>query len=206
MNKQLLLATHNPAKKIELREGFSLLEKKGITLLFLDDLQITEDPEETGSTFEENAKLKSEYFAKLSGLPTVADDGGIMIDALSGEPGVHSKRWLGRTATDHELVAYTLKRLHTVPMQQRTARFHIALWYTNPTKHTHQLSTADLKGSIAMQVGPDAKQGFPYRSLFIVDQFKKYYDELTIAEHHTANHRLKAVQKLIPHIINDLIQ
>lgn len=206
MEKKLLIATHNPAKKTELREGFLPLEKKGITLLFLDDLQITEDPEETGTTFEENAKLKSEYFAKLSGFPTVADDGGIMIDALSGEPGVHSKRWLGRSATDRELVEYTLKRLHDVPLLQRTARFHISLWYTNPLTSASHFTTADLNGSIAMQVGPDAKQGFPYRSLFIVDQFKKYYDELTIAEHHAANHRLKAVQKLIPHVIDDLIQ
>lgn len=204
--KKLLIATHNPAKKTELREGFLPLEKEGISLLFLDDLNIAEDPEESGKTFEENAKLKSEYFARLSGLPTVADDGGIMIDALNGEPGVHSKRWLGRTASDHELVAYTLKKLHAVPMQQRTARFHIALWYTNPTKHTHQLTTTVLKGSIATQVGPNAKRGFPYRSLFIVDQFKKYYDELSTAEHRIVNHRLRAVQKLIPNILNDLIQ
>lgn len=206
MAKKLLIATHNPAKKTELREGFLPLEKKGITLVYLDDLDITEDPEETGVTFEDNAKLKSVFFAKLSGLPTVADDGGIMIDALSGEPGVHSKRWLGRSATDRELVEYTLKRLHNVPLLQRTARFHISLCYTNPLTTTSHFSAADLNGSIATRVGPDAKRGFPYRSLFIVDQFNKYYDELSSAEHRIANHRLKAIELLMPFIINDLIQ
>lgn len=205
MNK-IVLATHNPAKKTELREGFLPLEKKGIQLLFLDDLHILEDPEETGKTFEENARLKSEFFAQLTGLPTVADDGGIMIDALGGEPGVHSKRWLGRTATDEELVTHTITKLSGVPLEQRTARFHIALWYSNPIKSTHHLSTADLRGRIALHVGPDAKQGFPYRSLFIVDRFNKYYDELSESEHKKANHRLKAIDQLIPFIVNDLIQ
>lgn len=206
MAKKLLIATHNPAKKAELREGFLPLEKKGVTLLFLDDLDITEDPEESGATFEDNAKLKSEFFAKLTRLPTVADDGGIMIDALSGEPGVHSKRWLGRDATDEELVSHTLKKLEGVPHSHRTARFHIALWYTNPINSTHHLAEADLMGSIATHVGPNAMQGFPYRSLFIVDEYKKYYDELTRDEHRKVNHRLRALQLLIPFIKSDLLQ
>lgn len=206
MKKKLLIATHNPAKKTELKEGFLPLEKKGIQLIFLDDLHILEDPEETGKTFEENARLKSEFFAQLTGLPTVADDGGIMIDALGGEPGVHSKRWLGRTATDEELVKHTITKLSGIPLEQRTARFHIALWYTNPLKSTHHLSTADLRGRIALHVGPDAKLGFPYRSLFIVDRFNKYYDELSESEHKNVNHRLKAIDQLIPFIVNDLIQ
>jgi XTP/dITP diphosphohydrolase len=206
MNHQLLIATHNPAKKIELREGLLPLEKSGVALLFLDDLHITADPEETGKTFEENAQLKSEYFAKLTGLPTVADDGGIMIDALNGQPGVHSKRWLGRDATDEELIAHTLTTLQSIPTGQRTARFHIALWYTNPARNTHHLSSADLDGSIALRVGPDAKRGFPYRALFLVERFHKYYDELTAQEHAEVNHRLKAIRLLVPFIQNDLIQ
>lgn len=206
MNHQLLIATHNPAKKAELREGFVPLEKSGVTLVFLDDLHITADPEETGMTFEENARLKSEYFAKLTGIPTVADDGGIMIDALNGQPGVHSKRWLGREATDEELIAHTLTTLQSVPNAERTAHFHIALSYTNPIQNTHHVSSADLDGSIAYRTGPHAKQGFPYRALFIVDRFHKYYDELTSVEHAEVNHRLKAVQLLIPFIQSDLIQ
>lgn len=206
MKRQLLIATHNPAKKIELHEGFAGLETHGIKLIFLDDLHIAADPEETGKTFEENARLKSEYFAQLTGIPTIADDGGIMIDALNGQPGVHSKRWLGRDATDEELIAHTLKTLNSVQLTQRTARFHIALWYTNPQRKTHHVSSADLDGTIAHHVGPHAKRGFPYRALFIVKHFNKFYDELSSEEHAQVNHRLKAARELIPFIQNDLIQ
>jgi len=201
--KKLLLATHNPAKKQELKEGFSsLLDRAGraLPLLFLDDLHITADPEETGKTFLENAKLKAEYFAKLSGLPTVADDGGIEIDALGGEPGIHSKRWLGRDATDQELIEHTLLRLKDIPLEKRTAHFRIVLYYLNPLTQQSFSTSASLDGRIALQVGPNAKKGFPYRSLFIVDAYKKYYDELTEQEHHTVNHRLQAVQKIIEHL------
>lgn len=205
MNK-LLIATHNPAKKQELRHGLMPLTTSGIDLVFLDDLHITLDPEETGKTFFDNAKLKAEYFAALTQMPVIADDGGIEIDALGGEPGVHSKRWLGRDANDDELVAYTLQRLHTIPMEKRTAHFRIVLYYHNPLSGENASSDASLNGRIALKVGPDAKKGFPYRSLFIVDKYGVYYDELDEAQHKEVNHRLLAVQKLIPLIKKDLLQ
>ncbi|MCX6732257.1 MAG: non-canonical purine NTP pyrophosphatase [Candidatus Roizmanbacteria bacterium] len=203
----LLIATHNPAKKQELRTGFASLISSKINLVSLNDLGITEDPEETGKTFLENAQLKAEYFAKLTNLPTVADDGGIEIDALNGEPGIHSKRWLGKTASDSELIQYTLSRLANTPPEKRTAHFRIVLYYVNPLHDNFfSSSTASLDGSIASHIGPRALRGFPYRALFIVDKYKKYYDELTEQEHRDANHRLKAVEKLIPFIKEDLLQ
>lgn len=207
MNK-LLIATHNPAKKQELGNGFSILTKSKISLLFLDDFHITNDPEETGSTFEENAKLKSEYFANLSGLPTVADDGGIEIDILNGEPGVHSKRWLGRDATDAEMIAFTLSKLKNVPFEKRTAQFTVCLYYFNPLTKFHTSVKESLKGHIALSPieAEFAHKGFPYRALFIVDDYNKYYDQLTHEEHDATNHRLNAIKKLIPLIKEDLLQ
>lgn len=202
----LLIATHNPAKKDELKYGFSSLTKSGINLVFLDDLHITTDPEETGETFLANAKLKAEYFANISHLPTIADDGGIEIDVLNGEPGVHSKRWLGRDAQDVELITYTLSQLQNIPMEKRTAHFKIVLYYHNPLTGKGSSSQAMLDGRIALKVGPDAKNGFPYRSLFIVDKYGKYYDELNEKEHTSVNHRLLAAQKLIPLVKKDLLQ
>jgi XTP/dITP diphosphohydrolase len=203
---QLLIATHNPAKKQELRGGFSHLLASHINLLFLDDLHITNDPEETGKTFLDNAKLKAEYFAKLSGLPTVADDGGIEIDAVGGEPGVHSKRWLGRDSSDSELIEYTLSRLNTVPFEKRTAHFRIVLYYFNPLTGISSSTSASLDGKIALNIGPKAVKGFPYRALFVVDAYNKYYDELSQEEHKNVNHRLSAVEKLLPFIKKDLLQ
>jgi len=204
--KQLLVATHNPAKKLELKGGFIPLVQSGVELLFLDDLHITNDPEETGKTFKENALLKAKYFANLSHLPTVADDGGIEIDKLNGEPGIHAKRWLGRDATDQELVNNTLQRLDGIPFEKRTAHFQIALCYYNPLTKKTIYSTASLDGVIAEKMGPNALKGFPYRSLFIVDKYQKYYDEMTDKEHVDINHRLRAVKNLLPLIKEDLLQ
>lgn len=205
----LLIATHNPAKKEELRQGFSYLSVetgRDLSLQFLDHLHISADPEETGNTFLENARLKSHYFANLSHLPTVADDGGIEIDILNGEPGVHSKRWLGRDASDAELIQYTLVQLKDIPVEKRSAQFTTCLYYYNPRTGFETSITESLKGHIALHSSNLAINGFPYRALFIVDKYNKYYDELTEKEHHDINHRLRAIQKLIPFIKEDLLQ
>ena len=175
-----------------------------IQLLFVDDLFIKKDPEETGKTFLENARLKAHYFANISGLPTVADDGGIEIDALSGAPGVHSKRWLGREATDTELIAHTVKKMEQIDSAKRTAQFTVCLYYYNPITQYEISVTESLKGHITLTPSGLAQKGFPYRALFIVDQYNKYYDELSGAEHEKVNHRLRAVHKLLPLITNDL--
>ncbi len=198
--KQLLIATHNPAKKQELKEGFSSLIKFGTELLSLDELHIMDDPEETGKTFLENAQLKANFFSRLSGLPTVADDGGIEIDVLDGEPGVHSKRWLGRDATDEEMVTYTLERLKGVPQEKRTAQFTVCLFYKDPITGFKKSVTKSIKGHISFVPSGRAVKGYPYRSLFIVDAYDKFYDELTELEHRAVNHRLNAVQELIKRI------
>ena len=202
----LLIATHNPAKKEELMGGFMLSFVQtghAPSLQTLDDLHISADPEETGKTFLENARLKAKYFAKKSNLPTVADDGGIEIDVLNGEPGVHSKRWLGKDATDAELINHTLKKLQNVPDEKRNAQFTVCLYYFNPLTRYETSITESLRGYISHSPSGKARKGFPYRALFIVDECNKYYDELTQAEHHVINHRLKAIQKLIPLIQKD---
>ncbi len=204
--KQLLIATHNPAKKEELRQGFTSLLPSGISLVLLDDLNINEEPEETGETFSENAKLKALYFSKMSGLPTVADDGGITIDILNGEPGVHSKRWLGRDASDVELTNYTLERLKGMPDAKRTCHLTLSLHFFNPFHNTHIQVTKSVDGHVAHHSSGLARPGFPYRALFIVDRFNKFYDELSPEEHAQVNHRLLAVSELAPFIASDLLQ
>lgn len=204
--KQLLIATHNPAKKEELKAGFSSLLKSDISLVLLDDLNIHQEPEETGSTFSENAKLKALYFSKISGLPTVADDGGITIDILNGEPGVHSKRWLGRDASDVELTNYTLERLKGIPDAKRACHLTLCLHFFNPLHNTHMQVTKSVEGHVAHRSSGLARPGFPYRALFVVDMFNKFYDELTHEEHSKVNHRLLAVKELAPLIAHDLLQ
>src|SRR3989344_5109954 len=93
--KTLLIATHNTAKLKELKLGLRDLEKQGVKIITLNDLKISKNPEETGKTFRENAILKAKFYADLTNLPTIADDGGIIIPLLNNEPGVKSRRWLG---------------------------------------------------------------------------------------------------------------
>ncbi len=196
----LLLATHNPAKIKELTKGLRKLIN--IQLLSLKDTHIIDEPKETGKTFAENSLLKAKYYAHRAKMPVIADDGGMVIDVLNGEPGVRSKMWLGRPAADKEFIEYTLTRLKDVPPEKRTARMEVVLTFYNP-KTNHIFSEKGvIEGRIAEKVTTNFTPGFPFRALFIVSKYNKYYDELTDDEHHHINHRLQALKRLIPKIRN----
>src|SRR5277367_3941393 len=121
--RRLLIATTNRAKLAEYR---LILREIGISLelMSLADVQITETPEETGATFAENALLKARFYFERARIPTIADDGGLEIDALGGEPGVRSHRWLGTGGEDSDaaLVAEVIRRMKGVAAARRTAR------------------------------------------------------------------------------------
>ncbi len=202
--KKLLLATHNPAKEMELRIAFNPLERKGIRIESLKTLKITDEPDETGSTFEENSLLKARYFAQLSNLPTVGDDGGLIISALNNEPGVKSRRWLGRVSTDKELMDYTLKRLDGFPKEKRTAFLVACLCFYDPQTKKTIYQHEEVRGYIGFKPSINLIEGYPFRSLFIVDRYDKYYDELIEQEHDAINHRIIAARKLLKKIENSL--
>ncbi len=153
-------------------------------------------PEETGKTFKENALLKAKFYAEKTGLPIIADDGGIEIDFLNGEPGVLSRRWPGHEATDEELIRYTLTKLDKVPVQKRGAQLSACLCFLNPQTKKTKFVQESVRGIIASKPSEERIEGFPYRALFVVDAYKKYYDELTPQEHNEINHRLKAVKRI----------
>lgn len=204
---KLLIATHNPSKKKELQHIFASVLPADIELVTLTDVGITDDVEETGATFEENASLKARHYAQLSNLPTIADDGGICIDALGGEPGVHSKRWMGREASDQELIDYCLLKMNGVAENERTAAFQVVLAFCDPGERDTNnnlvvhLATGKTTGHIAQKAHTTVLPGFPYRALLIVDPFHKYYDELTPAEHAQVNHRVDAASHLADDIL-----
>ncbi len=195
--KKLLLATTNQAKLKELKSGCKKLEKYGVKILTLDDLLIIKDVEETGETFKENAFIKACFYGKLTNIPTIADDGGLLISILNGEPGVKSKRWLGRDASDNELIKYTLKRLKGLENKKRTAYLQTCICFFNPENKKTIYEEENIKGYITEKPTKNFIKGFPYRALFIVNKFNKYYDELTNKENAQINHRLIALKKLI---------
>jgi XTP/dITP diphosphohydrolase len=204
MTHTILIATHNPAKLGELRQTFSTLLPEDVQLTSLTDVGITEDVEETGHTFEENAKLKALYYAKKSQLPTIADDGGICIDALNGAPGIHSKRWLGREASDAELIHYCLEQMRGVPETKRTAHFEVVLAFCPPDVDSPadiQTARGTVDGHMTTTRHENTPPGFPYRALFVVDKYGLYYDELSPLQHEHINHRVHAAQSLAPAIL-----
>jgi len=193
---KLLLATHNPGKLGEMKLGLTSLNKKGWELLSLTDLQINQEPEETGATFKDNALLKARYYAQQAKMPVIADDGGFVIPFLNGEPGVKSARWLGENSDETKLVEHTLFKLKNAKAKQRTAYLELVICFFDPAKNLTLFENEKISGRVAYQPTPKRLAGFPYRSLLIVNRFNKYYDDLTEQEHHEVNHRFKALQKL----------
>lgn len=192
---KLLIATHNPAKLSEIKEYLSPLLPQ-MQILSLTDLHIQVEPEETGRTFLENAKLKAEYYADISRLPTLADDGGLAIEILHGEPGVKSNRWPGHRGSDQELITYCLSRMQGVDIKNRGAQFETCIYFYDPStkKSTHASGT--VYGTISEAPDTTITPGYPYRSVFLVDGFHKFYTELSPVEHAQINHRLKALKQI----------
>ncbi len=197
MNK-LLIATTNPGKLGEITKYLSDLP---IELVGLKEVRITEQVEETGKTFEENAILKAKFYSQKSGLPTIADDGGLEIDALHGEPGVKSHRWIGgnHEDSDEELIAHTIKKLKGIPLKNRQAQLRAVLALALPNGKVFTAEAAT-RGIIPLAPGTHRTPGFPYRSLLFLPEVGKFYDhsELTEAENNRYNHRKQALDKLTP--------
>lgn len=202
----LLIATHNKAKFKEIYEGLIECFGNQVRILSLDDVHITDEPEETGISLRENALIKAKYYGSRTNLPVISDDGGIAIDILDGEPGVRSRRWPGHEAPDEELIAYTLEKLRGVPRNQRSAALTMCLCFYDPKMGKTLFEEEKNKGHIAEKPYPHYTKGYPYRALFIVDTLGKYYDELTPEEHGRLNHRLIALRRLCKKIKHYLIQ
>ncbi len=203
--KRLLVATHNPAKLEELNFALKELENQGIKLISLNDVGVEEDPEETGETFQENSELKARFYGNLSKLPTIADDGGLIIPFLNNAPGVKSKRWPGYEAGDEELISFTLSHLKGVEIKNRTAYLETCVTFFDPETGKVFFEQEKIKGHIAEKPTGRPTNGYPFRALFIVDEFGKYYDELTAEEHDKINHRFKALKRLTKRI-KDLLR
>jgi XTP/dITP diphosphohydrolase len=158
--RRLLIATTNEGK---LREIRLLLNACDVSLATLRDLPPVEEPEETGATFQENARLKARYYARYSGLLTVAEDSGLVIDALNGEPGVRSARFLRPDASYAERFAFIFKRLAEDQDRARTARFVCAVAVANHDRIIFE-TTGTVEGLIA--TAPTGTGGFGYDPIF----------------------------------------
>jgi XTP/dITP diphosphohydrolase len=190
---KLLLATTNQGKAREYRH---LLQNLYFELVTPADLGIEEKPEETGKTLEENALLKANFYFTKAGIPVLADDTGLEIYALGGEPGIHARRWPGHEAGDQELIDYTLQRLEGVPEEKRTARFR-AVVAVAKGRDDIRLFDGVMEGYIAEKPHYPIVPGYPYRSLFSLKQGGRVLSEFTIEELENM-HRKRAIDKAMP--------
>ncbi len=206
MSLKIFIGTHNLAKFDELNQIIKSYYKDKFKILSPSDLNIKNSPEETGQTISQNAEIKATYYGNLTHLPTISDDGSFTIPILNNEPGVKSRRWLGHSASDKELIAYTLKRMSNISQPKRTAYLETSLCFYNPQTKKKFFSHQKIKGRVAEKPSKKTIKGYPYKSLFIVDQYNKYYDQLTNKEHNLINHRIKALKKLFPKITKSLLK
>ena len=189
VRRTLLIATRNAGK---LRELADLLAVTPFDLVSLVDVGIDDEVEETGETFEQNAALKAETYSRLSGLPTLADDSGLEVDALEGEPGVRSARYAGPNASDDDRIAFLIGKLDNVPEDTWSARFRCVVavaWLDQPT----QLYPGACEGMIVRQARGDS--GFGYDPVFYVPMLGKTMAELTSEEKNRISHRSVAARK-----------
>ncbi len=184
----LLLATTNPGKLREYREIFTELPFR---LTTLDEQGIDLDVEETGTTFAENALLKARAYAQASGLLTLADDSGLEIDALGGEPGVYSARWPTADTPYPERFKLIFERLADLPPERRTARFRCVIALARPDGW-HEMVEGVVEGIIAD--APRGANGFGYDPIFYVPALGATTAELSPEEKHRISHRGRAAR------------
>ena len=190
MTADLLLASQNPGKLNEMRQ---LVKGLPFRVVGPRDLGIAEAPEETGTTFVENATIKALYYAGRSGLLTAADDSGISVDALGGKPGLHSSRFGGEGATDVDRNRLLLEKLQGLPREERGAHFTSAVVVARGESVLFQ-AQEEVHGFIADEVrGPN---GFGYDPLFFYPPFGKTFGEVPREEKDGVSHRGKAFGRL----------
>ena len=203
--RQILVATTNPGKIAEMRAMLG----GGVCWLGLADIERIDEIEEDGATFAENARKKALGYAEASGLWTIADDSGLMIDVLGGAPGVKSARFSGdklpgdeRTLIDHRNIAKALELLRDVPKEKRTARFVCRLCLASPQKVVIE-TEGTLEGIITeTEVG---ENGFGYDPILLVPSLNKTVAQLTSEEKNAISHRGNAIRKLTP-LLEELLR
>ena len=144
--------------------------------------------------------MKARFYFDWCHIPSIADDGGLEIDYLNGEPGVKSRRWPGYEATDEELIEMALKKLEGVPPENRTARLRtVGLYYDGKNTVSR---TAAIEGYIVTEYSGSCEKGYPFRSIFRIPQFNKLYQDLTHKEHEQINHRKVVYAQLAKDIVS----
>jgi len=190
LRNKLLLATNNQAK---VREYRSLLQNLPFELVTLAEQGITTVVNEVGESLEENARLKATVLVAQSQLVALADDSGLEVDALGGEPGWLSARYAGEGASDRDRVNYLLSRLKGIPWEKRSARFRCVIAIATPEGEV-EFCSGECRGFITLE--PRGEQGFGYDPVFYLPELDKTMAELPLEIKNQVSHRGQAARKV----------
>jgi len=187
----IVIASHNQGKVKEIR---ALLAHFPVTISCAGDYGLT-DPEETETTFEGNALLKARFVAQQTGKIALADDSGLSVDALDGQPGIYSARWAG----EHKDFTYAMERVHQEWLAKNTenkiARFFCALAWVDPVQALEKVFLGQIKGTLTFP--PRGNQGFGYDPLFTLEGMNQTFAEIDPTHKHSISHRADAFRQLV---------
>lgn len=190
--QKIILASSNQGK---LREIQQVLAHLGLQLLPQSEFNVS-DAEETGLTFVENALIKARHASAISGLPALADDSGLEVDALQGRPGIYSSRYAGDMATDSDNVQKLLTDLEGIPSPERSARFQCVLVYLrHPEDPTPVIAQGSWEGFILEEAR--GQNGFGYDPIFYIPEHQRAAAELDTQTKNQHSHRARALQQLV---------
>ncbi len=192
--KKLIFATGNANKMREIRE---ILGGKGYEILSMKEAGVDIDVEEDGATFEENALIKARAIGKACGELVLADDSGLVIDALGGEPGIYSARYMGHDTSYTEKNNNLISRLEGVPDEKRTARFVCAMAAVFPDG-TEKVITGVMEGRIGYRIA--GENGFGYDPIFFLPEYGKTSAEISPEEKNAISHRGKALRAMAEYL------
>jgi XTP/dITP diphosphohydrolase len=195
--KQVVLATRNEGKVEELRR----ILDGAVDLLGLDDVAAYEPGPETGATFADNALLKAREAVQHTGLPAVADDSGLAVDAMNGMPGVLSARWAGEHGQDRANLELLLQQLADVPDERLTGGFVCAAAYALPDGRS-EVVLGEMRGRIVRE--PRGSNGFGYDPIFVPDGLQATSAELSSDDKDAISHRGRAFRLLVPKLLEAL--
>ena len=198
---RLVLATRNAGKIEEFRRIFDEIAPDSIDLVGLERFSHVMDVEETGQTFAENSLLKARALCKETGLPAIADDSGLRIDALNGAPGIYSARWSGVHGDDQANIEKVLSELRDLPRSARAAHFTCVVAFVTP-EGSEVTQEGILRGHILSE--PIGYHGFGYDSIFLPDSHEFSLAQLEASEKDAISHRGQAVRAIAPRIASML--
>lgn len=192
---KLLIGTSNKGKIIEMREALTGLNLEIVTPL---DLNVTEAPKEEGETFADNAREKAWFYHQWSGLPTLADDSGILVEALQNELEIHTRRWgAGANASDHHWIEFFLERMREE--KNKNARFVCNLCFIDDQGKEH-LFEGVCDGTITEELEADYLPGLPISACFKPEGYDHVYSALSVNEKNAISHRGRALNEFITYI------